>query len=115
MCTIADRIIAENKRRGPQWLLWACKNDDALEQASTWIASQLYFQETKDEVGSNAMLAVAPVTGNIATQDMMDESNRISKEVHKQGLRVRSQGGASSSWDSSSSGKGKGKKGKSKK
>ena len=114
MCTIADRILAEAKRRGPQFILHAAQTDDALEQASTWITSQLYFQETYDEVGANAMMAIAPVTGSIATQDMIDEGNRISKEIHKQGFRVRSSYGGSpgsgGGGSDSASGKGKGRK-----
>ena len=112
MATIADRILAEAKRGGPQAILYAAQHNDALEQCPTWIASQLYFQTTYDEVGASAMMAISPVTGNIATQDMEDEANRISKEAHKPGLRVRSHGGASSSGSGDSSGKGKGKKGK---
>ena len=59
------------------------------------------------------VLAIAPVTGSIATQDMVDEGKRISKEFHKQGLRVRaSQGSSSSSGDGGGTGKGRGKKDK---
>ena len=64
------------------------------------------------------MMAIAPVTGSIATQDMIDEGNRISKESYKQGLRVRASASSSSGGGGggdSSSGKGKGKKSKGRK
>ena len=94
-------------------LMAEINGDDRIELALRRLASQIYFERTKDKHGAATMLGVtAPGSGtDIAPEWMVASATSASKAEHQRTERVRTE----QRWTAPPSGSGKGAEGKGKK